>query len=116
MLMAEEWDDGQIQTRSAVKVSRYINQFQAQGPALRHQPKPQLYFHRPLKDYLNSTFQTGFVLDAFDERAFPPEHPQFATLGWGGSSSEIPSCAHRASEPKIKFHPLRRGDPSMLFV
>ena len=90
MLMAEEWDDGQIQTRYAVKVPRYINQFQSQGLALRNQPKPQLYFHRPLKDYLNIAFQNGFVLDAFDERAFPPEHPQFATLGWGGSFSEIP--------------------------
>ena len=89
-LMAEEWDDGQIQTRYAVKVPRYINQFQSQGLALRNQPKPQLYFHRPIKDYLNIAFQNGFILDGFDERAFPPEHPQFATLGWGGKFSEIP--------------------------
>ena len=89
-LMAEEWDDGQIQTRYAVKVPRYINQFQSQGLALRNQPKPQLYFHRPLKDYLNLAFQNGFILDGFDERAFPPEHPQFSTLGWGGKFSEIP--------------------------
>ena len=90
MLMAEEWDDGQIQTRYAVKVPRYIHQFQSQGLALRNQPKPQLYFHRPIKDYLNIAFQNGFVLDGFEERAFPPEHPQFATLGWGGKFSEIP--------------------------
>jgi len=90
MLMAEEWDDGQIQTRYAVKVPRYINQFQSQGLALRNQPKPQLYFHRPIKDYLNIAFQNGFVLDGFEERAFPPGHPQFATLGWGGKFSEIP--------------------------
>ena len=88
--LAEEWDDGQIQTRYAVKVSRYINQFQAQGLALRNQPKPQLYFHRPLKDYLNSAFQNGFILDGFDERAFPPDHPQTSTLGWGGKFSELP--------------------------
>ena len=89
-LMAEEWDDGQIQTRYAVKTSRYINQFQSAGLALRNQPKPQLYFHRPLKDYMNIAFTHGFILDGFDERAFPPEHPQFATLGWGGKFSEIP--------------------------
>ena len=57
---------------------------------MRNQPKPQPYFHRPLKDYLNITFQNGFVLDAFDERAFPPEHPQFSTLACGGSFSDIP--------------------------
>lgn len=89
-LMAEEWDTGQIETRYAVKVPRYINQFQSQGNALRNQPKPQLYFHRPLKDYLNLAFQNGFILDGFDERAFPSEHPQFAPLGWGGKFSEIP--------------------------
>ena len=89
-LMAEEWDTGQIQTRYAVKVPRYINQFQSQGNALRNQPKPQLYFHRPLKDYMNIAFQNGFILDGFDERAFPVGHPQFAPLGWGGNFSEIP--------------------------
>jgi len=89
-LMAEEWDDGEIHTRYAVKVPRYINQFLSSGLALRNQPKPQLYFHRPLKYYMNVAFQNGFALDGFDERAFPPEHPQVATLGWGGKFSEIP--------------------------
>jgi SAM-dependent methyltransferase len=89
-LLAEEWDDGELHTRYAVKVPRYINQFQSQGLALRNQPKPQLYFHRPIRDYMNIAFQNGFVLDGFEERAFPPEHPQFATLGWGGKFSEIP--------------------------
>ena len=89
-LMAEEWDDGQLHERYAVKVSRYINQFQSEGLALRNQPKPQLYFHRPIKDYLNLAFKHGFMLDGFDERAFPPEQPQFVTLGWGGKFAEIP--------------------------
>jgi 2-polyprenyl-3-methyl-5-hydroxy-6-metoxy-1,4-benzoquinol methylase len=89
-LMAEQWDDGEIHMRYAVKVSRYMTQFQSKGLALRNQPKPQLYFHRPLQDYLNVAFQNGFVLDGFAERAFPPDHPQSSTLGWGGKFSEIP--------------------------
>jgi len=89
-LLAEEWDDGELHTRYAVKTSRYMTQFQSQGLALRNQPKPQLYFHRPIKDYMSIAFQNGFVLDGFEERAFPPEHPQTATLGWGGKFSEIP--------------------------
>jgi 2-polyprenyl-3-methyl-5-hydroxy-6-metoxy-1,4-benzoquinol methylase len=89
-LMAEEWDDGEIHTRYAVKVSRYINQFLSEGLALRNQPRPQLYFHRPIKNYMNVAFQNGFVLDGFDEHAFPPNHPQVALLGWGGKFSEIP--------------------------
>ena len=43
-LLAEEWDDGQIQTRYAVKVPRYINQFQSQGLALRTNPSLSFTF------------------------------------------------------------------------
>jgi 2-polyprenyl-3-methyl-5-hydroxy-6-metoxy-1,4-benzoquinol methylase len=88
--LVEEWDDGTIQTRYALKISRYMTNYQAEGLALRGQPKPQLYFNRPLQYYMNIGFQNGFVVDAFEERAFPPEHPQASPLGWGGKFSEIP--------------------------
>lgn len=90
ILLAEEWDDGTIHTRYAVKTSQYLTQFQSEGLALRNQPRPQLYFHRPIRDYLNVAFRNGFVLDGFEERSFPPDHPQTTVLGWGGKFSEIP--------------------------
>ncbi len=89
-LMAEEWDDGEIHTRYAVKTSRYMTPFESKGLALRNQSKPQLYFHRPLRYYMNAAFQNGFILDGFEERAFEPDHPQVSTLGWGGKFNEIP--------------------------
>ena len=89
-LMAEEWDDGELHTRYAVKTSRYMTPFESKGLALRNQPKPQLYFHRPIQYYLNVAFQNGFILDGFEERAFEPEQPQNFVLGWGGKFSEIP--------------------------
>jgi 2-polyprenyl-3-methyl-5-hydroxy-6-metoxy-1,4-benzoquinol methylase len=89
-LLAEEWDNGELHTRYAVKTSRYMTPFESKGLALRNQPKPQLYFHRPIQDYLNVAFQNGFILDGFEERAFPPDHPQTTVLGWGGKFSEIP--------------------------
>ena len=64
--------------------------YHAKGLALRNQPKPQMYFERPLQYYLNLGFQNGFVLDGFEERAFPPDGPQTSLLGWGGKFSEIP--------------------------
>jgi 2-polyprenyl-3-methyl-5-hydroxy-6-metoxy-1,4-benzoquinol methylase len=88
--MVEEFDDGEIKTVYSVKISRYMTSYHAQGLALRGQPKPQMYFERPLQYYLNLGFQNGFVLDGFEERAFPPDHPQTAPLGWGGKFSEIP--------------------------
>jgi len=88
--MMEEFDDGEIKTIYSVKISRYMSSYHAQGLALRGQPKPQMYFERPLQYYLNLGFQNRFVLDGFEESAFPPEHPQTSPLGWGGKFSEIP--------------------------
>lgn len=81
---------GEIVTQYAIKSSRYMSQFQAYGLALRNQPKAQLYFHRPLDYYLNLGFQNGFILDGFEERAFPPEIPASNPLGWGGQFHEFP--------------------------
>jgi 2-polyprenyl-3-methyl-5-hydroxy-6-metoxy-1,4-benzoquinol methylase len=89
--MGEEMDlAGQIQTVYSVKISRYMTHGQARGAAMRNQPRPQLYFDRPLQYYLNLGFQNGFVVDGFEERAFPPDHPQLNPLSWGGRFSEIP--------------------------
>jgi 2-polyprenyl-3-methyl-5-hydroxy-6-metoxy-1,4-benzoquinol methylase len=90
MHVMEEFDDGEINTVYSVKISRYLTQYHARVLALRGQPKPQMYFERPLQYYLNLGFQNGFVLDGFEERAFPPDHPQTSPLGWGGKFSEIP--------------------------
>ena len=91
MHVVEEIDyEGEIKTVYSVKISRYMSHYQAKGLALRNQIKPQMYFERPLQYYVNLGFQNGFVLDGFEERAFPPDHPQSSPLGWGGKYSEIP--------------------------
>lgn len=92
MHVMEEMDDGEIKTVYSIKTSRYMTPYSARGLALRNQPKPQIYFERPLQYYLNLAFQNGFVLDGFEERAFPPETPQVTPLGWGGKFSEIPAA------------------------
>jgi len=90
--LAEEMDDnGEIKTVYSIKVSRYMTPHNQRGLALRNQPKPQVYFERPLQYYLNLGFKNGFILDGFEERAFPPEIPQFFPLGWGGKFSELPA-------------------------
>lgn len=89
--VAEEIDDeGEIKTIYSVKISRYMTPYHARGVALRNQPEPQLYFERPLQYYLNTGFETGFVLDGFAEHAFPPEHSSPHPLSWSGQFSEIP--------------------------
>ena len=90
--MVEQVDDeGEIKTVYSIKISRYMTPYSAHGVAVRGQTKPQVYFERPLQYYLNLGFQNGFVLDGFEERAFPPGHPHNDPLGWGGNFNELPA-------------------------
>ena len=90
--VVEETDDhGEMKIVYSIKVSRYMTPHHQRGLALHNQPKPQVYFERPLQYYLNLCFKNGFVLDGFEERAFPPETPQSHPLGWGGKFSELPA-------------------------
>jgi hypothetical protein len=90
--MAEMEDrGGEIVTVYSVKVSGYMTAGVARGAAIPGQPKPQLYFHRPLQVLLGAGFRAGFVLDALEERSFPAGHPHGRSpLAWGGNFSEIP--------------------------
>jgi hypothetical protein len=90
--MAEMEDrGGEIVTTYSVKVSGYMTPSLARGAAIAGQPKPQLYFHRPLQVLLGTGFKAGFVLDALEERSFPADHPHTRRpLAWGGNFCEIP--------------------------
>ncbi len=83
--------DGQLITTYGVRVSGYMTPTMRRGLALRGQPTPQPYFHRPLDMLLNVGLKAGFVLNGIEERAFPATHPPGAhELGWGPNFSEIP--------------------------
>lgn len=83
--------EGEIIQNFSVKVTKYLTPSKTKGIAMVGQPKPQIYFDRPLQDTLNSCFKVGFVLDALEETAFPPDIPTGTfPLSWGGNYSEIP--------------------------
>lgn len=83
--------DGQVKHVYSIKITKYITASMARGLAMVGQPEPQIYFHRPLQDMLGACFQSGFVLDALEERAFSPDDPPGTfPLSWGGQYSEIP--------------------------
>ena len=91
-LMAEQQDrEGEIVAIYSVRVSGYMQPIVARGAAIRSQPRPQLYFHRPLQSLFGAAFAVGFVLDGLEERAFPPDHPPGRhPISWGGNFAEIP--------------------------
>ena len=89
--VAEGHDDGRrLTTRYGLRLSRYLTPFTAEGIAIRGQPEPQLYFHRPLGELLQPFLSAGFALDALEEAAFPPGHQPEKQTSWGGNYSEFP--------------------------
>jgi SAM-dependent methyltransferase len=92
MRVAEQEDrDGDIVTTYAVKVSGYLSASVRRGAAIRGQPQPQIYFHRPLEMLLGACFEAGFVLDRLEEPGFSPEISSGREgLSWGGNFAEIP--------------------------
>lgn len=93
MVQMAEMDDreGEVVTVYSIKIFGYMTPSATRGAAIAGQPKPQIYFHRPLQVLLGAGFEVGFVLDGLKERSFPPDHPQGRSpLAWGGNFSEIP--------------------------
>ena len=85
------YDDGRrFTTRYGLRLSSYLTPFTAKGIAIRGQPEPQLYFHRPLGELLAPFLSAGFVLDALEETGFPPGHQPEKQTSWSGNYSEFP--------------------------
>jgi 2-polyprenyl-3-methyl-5-hydroxy-6-metoxy-1,4-benzoquinol methylase len=82
-VMVAELEDagGRIERSYSMKVRQYLEPTITQGVAIDGQPRPQPYFHRPLQALLAPAFEAGFVLDALEERAFPPGRSD-GKLGW----------------------------------
>ena len=84
---------GTLVSTYSVKVSRYLTPYTQVGLAIDGQPVPHPYFHRPLGALLAPPLEAGFVLDAIEECAFPPDHVGGSMpLSWNGRFSEIPAA------------------------
>lgn len=84
---------GVLVTTYSVKISRYLTPYTQPGLAMQDQPVPHLYFHRPLSALLAPAFAAGLVLDALEERAFPPDVVDDATsLSLNHHHSDIPAA------------------------
>ena len=61
---------GYEHNRYYIKIADYLISRPVLGVAIRGQPEPQYYFHRPLSEILNLCFQHGFYMDAMREPSF----------------------------------------------
>ncbi|MBN1176746.1 MAG: class I SAM-dependent methyltransferase [Dehalococcoidales bacterium] len=61
---------GYEHNRYYVKIADYLISRSVLGVAIRGQPEPQYYFHRPLSEILNLCFRHGFYMDGIREPSF----------------------------------------------
>lgn len=94
--------NGTLTTTYSVKVIRYLTSYTQSGLAMRGQPVPHPYFHRPLSALLAPGLEAGLVVDAFEERAFPPENRNESKApAWDGRFSEIPPVLVGRMRPRV---------------
>ena len=86
-----EENSGKKTTTYAVKIWKYMSSGASPSIAMNGQPKPHPFFHRPLQEIFGVCFESGFVLDGLEERAFPADYEKGGTsLSWNSNFSEIP--------------------------
>jgi len=71
-ILAHEQDDlgGEVKSKYYVKICNYLIEKRDLGIGMIGQPKPQYYFHRPVSTILKYFFESGFMLDAYEEPSF----------------------------------------------
>ena len=84
-----EEETGRHIVRAGVKVSSYLTPFVKKTEGVVGQPKPQLFFHRPLHILLQSCFDAGFVVDQLEEPALPRAERPHPGVRWS-DMTEIP--------------------------
>jgi hypothetical protein len=59
-----------VTSRYYLKTRDYLVEKNYRSVAIIGQPELQYYFHRPVSTILNYFFQSGFVLDAYEEPSY----------------------------------------------
>jgi SAM-dependent methyltransferase len=63
---------GKFEQSFGVRVTRYLQPATELSSGIINQPEPHYTFHRPIGALLASAFTAGFVVDGFEEPAYPP--------------------------------------------
>lgn len=74
-VLEQLFEDTDVRMRYAISVADYLLARMDPGFGIAGQPVQQHYFHRPVGTLLNACFDHGFVLDRFEEPAFPDGTP-----------------------------------------
>jgi len=77
-----EEDAGRHIIHTGVKVSSYLSPSARKTEGIIGQPEPHFFFHRPISGLLQRGFETGFIVDGFEEPGFEPTDTPRAGVRW----------------------------------
>jgi SAM-dependent methyltransferase len=94
-------EGGDVRTRYALKISRYLGSRPERGIGIIGQPEPHWYFPRTLTELLTPFFEEGWVVDGLEENAYPPgmETPE-RPFAWRNLPAIPPVLVARLRPPR----------------
>ncbi len=82
-------EDGKLEQIYGVSIRKYITAAAEKSSGILNQPEPHYFFHRPLTMVFASCFAAGFIVDGFEEPAYPREAGAKNAFAWA-KRPEIP--------------------------
>lgn len=86
---------GRTEQIFGVHITRYLQETTDLSSGILNQPEPHYSYHRPLQTLLASCFAAGFVVDGFEEPAFPPGTGAKSAFAWAKRSDIPPAVVIR---------------------
>ncbi|MBC7784319.1 MAG: methyltransferase domain-containing protein [Burkholderiales bacterium] len=75
-------ENGRLRQRFAIATDSYLAPYEDLSQGIVNQPEPHPMFHRPIGVLLKSCFDAGFIVDAFEEPAFPEGTSSKSVFSW----------------------------------
>jgi SAM-dependent methyltransferase len=88
-------EGGRTEQVFGVHVTAYAGETTDLSAGILNQPEPHYSYHRPLAVLLGRCFAAGFVVDGFEEPAFPPGVGAKSAFAWAKRPKIPPACVVR---------------------
>lgn len=86
---------GRTEQVFGVHITQYIESTTDLASGILNQPEPHYSYHRPLSALFAAAFAAGFVVDGFEEPAFPPGVGAKSAFSWAKRPKIPPACVVR---------------------
>jgi len=88
-------ENGKVEQVFGVHIREYLTETADLSHGILHQPEPHVMYHRPLSAIFRECFAAGFIIDGFEEPAFPPKSSANA-FSWEKRPNIPPAVVIRA--------------------